>query len=201
MKIFRKRKKIYSGRYHNLIQVKESEKKLFRKKQWEKQGKKCPLLNQKISLEDAAVDHKHKLKNQKPGPKGRGLIRGVLHFQANSLEGIIVKKFKRYGLHKFITIEEFLTNMVKYISNPPVKPKYIHWTEKPKTPKLGKREYNLIKKYYYNIHPRARNIPKYPKRPKNIKKKSWKPKKTKKWERLLKKATTLKNSNITPIKK
>ena len=134
-------------RGNKYIQLNQSDSKMFREKQWEKQGKCCAILLQKIDLKDATLDHKHKLKNQEPGPKGRGLVRGILHFQANSLEGVIAKKFKRYGLHKFITLPEFLRNMASYLDKPPVPPKYIHWTEKPKPKKLGRREYNKIKKF------------------------------------------------------
>jgi len=174
------------GNKNKLIQLNQSDSKEFRKKHWLKQNKQCAILKQPIDLKDCTVDHKHKLKAQRAGPNGRGLVRGILHFQANSLEGVIAKKFKRYGLHKFITLPEFLRNMAYYLSDPPIPPKYIHWTEKPKPKKLGKRDYNRIKKYYFQIHPRAKKIPPYPKSGRM----------TEKWELLLKKANEIHQKGI-----
>jgi len=171
-------------RRKKLIQLHQKDSKEFRKKQWYRQNKKCGILRKEIKWEDTTLDHKHKLKNQKPGPNSRGLVRGVLHFQANSLEGVINNKYKRYGLSKFISLPDFLRNMADYIENPPVPPKYIHWTEKPPRRKFMKSEYNLIKKYYFQICPRAKKIPQYPK--------SKKVYMSKKWECLLQKAVRIK---------
>ena len=159
-----------------LIQLKQNEIKSLRKKLWMKQKKKCAILGQEINFEDAVLDHKHKLKKEKAGPNGKGLIRGVLHFQANALEGVIAKKFKRYGLHNFISLPKFLRRMADFIENPPAPQIYIHPSEKPKSKKLGKREYNRIKKYYLKLYPKRRTIPEYPKSGKL----------TKKWKDLLK---------------
>lgn len=158
-----------------LIQLNQKDSKHFRKLWWIKQKRKCSILKKKMKLKEATVDHKHKLKAQDPGPDGRGLVRGILHFQANSLEGVIAKKYKRYGLHKLIDLPTFLRNMADYLENPPIPQKYIHWTEKPKPKKLGKREYNKIKKYYFKMYPKAKKIPPYPKSGR----------KTKKWEKML----------------
>ena len=178
-----------------LIQLVSSKKKKdeFRKKYWKKQNEKCAILKQRIDLKEAVVDHCHKLKKQKPGPNGRGLVRGILHFQVNSLEGVIVKKYKRYGVDKLIPLPEFLRNLASYLECPPIPQKYIHWTEKPKAPILKKSDYNRIRKYYFLIHPRAKKIPPYPKN--GIKKTKsgikYKAKMTKKWKILLKKANKI----------
>lgn len=167
-----------------LVQLEQKDSKEFRKKQWMKQNRKCAILDCEIQWKDCTLDHKHKLKCEKPGNNYKGLVRGVLHFQANSLEGVITNKFKRYGLHKFISLPDFLRNMADFIENPPVPPKYIHWTEKPERQRFMKREYNLIKKYYFQIHPRAKTIPPYPK--------SKKVYLSSKWKRLLDAAIKLK---------
>lgn len=164
-----------------LIQLDQKDIKSFRKKWWLKQNKECGILKQIIKFEDTTLDHKHKKKKEESGPDGKGLIRGVLHFQANSLEGVITKKFKRYGLHNFISLSEFLRNMADFIDNPPVPQKYIHPSEKPKSKKLGKRDYNRIKKYYLKLYPNKRKKPLYPKSGR----------KTKKWEGLLEKINQL----------
>jgi hypothetical protein len=171
-------------RRKKLIQLEQKDSKDFRHKQWVKQNYKCAILQKEIKWEETTLDHKHKLKCEKPGKDYEGLVRGVLHFQANSLEGVIANKYKRFGLHKFISLPDFLRNMADYIENPPVPPKYIHWTEKPERQKFMKSEYNLIKKYYFQICPRAKKIPHYPK--------SKKVYLSSKWKRLLDQAIKLK---------
>ena len=170
-----------------LIELKHSELKRFRKRQWKRQKCKCAILKQHISLDVCTLDHQHKLKTQKAGPKGRGLIRGVLQFQANSLEGVITKKFKRYGLHKFISLPKFLRNMADYLDSPPVPPKYIHPTEIQKEI-LRKSDYNLVVKYYPLLFPRRKIQPYYPKKGIKVSKsgiKTFKAKLTPKWEKLI----------------
>lgn len=163
------------------IQLTQKETKELRKKYWIKQGKKCAILRQKISFEDCVIDHKHRKKSEKIGVDGKGLCRGVLHYQANSLEGVILNKYIRYGLHKFISLPDFLRNLAHYLENPIIPQKYIYYKEKPKPKKLGKRDYNRIKKYYFKLYPKRRKIPVYPKSGKM----------TKKWEKLLKEINEL----------
>jgi hypothetical protein len=137
--------------------------KALRKKQWLKQNKECPILKKKIVYKDAVMDHKHKRKDEKIGKDGKGLLRGVLHFQANTIEGKIVNMYKRYGLHKLIDLPSLLRNISDYLLNPPMEQKYVHPKERPKPKKLGKREYKRICKYYFEVYPRRRKLPKYPK--------------------------------------
>ena len=139
-----------------LIQVKHSQLPAIRKKQWLKQNKRCAISKKRIKFEDSVMDHKHKLKKQKAGVKGRGLLRGVLHNQINRLEGIIIHKYKRQGVHNFMSLPDFLRNMADYIENPPMVQKYIHPNERAPKEKLGKRDYNKIKKYYFIIYPRRK---------------------------------------------
>jgi hypothetical protein len=127
------------------------------------QGRCCPVLKRKFLLSSMAMDHKHKLKAQEPGPDGLGLIRGLTHDQVNSFEGMAYKKYKRQGLHKFIKFPDLLIALGHYLKNPTCPPLYIHMSEKPKAARFGKREYNLICKYYPIIHPRSRVIPPFPK--------------------------------------
>jgi len=135
----------------------------LRKKQWKKQQMICPILQQKIKFEDSVFDHKHRKKTTSIGYQGAGLLRGVLHSQANVFEGKAYKLYKRYGLHKFIDFPTLLINTAKYIMNPPMKPEYIYPSEREKPKKLGKREYNKLKKYYFKVYPRRKKIPKFPK--------------------------------------
>ena len=164
-----------------LKEITHKEFKILRREQWIKQKGICPVLEQYIKYEDAVFDHRHKTKAETLGEDGKGLLRGVLHFQANVMEGKIAKLYKRYGLHKFIELPELLRNIADYIENPPMKPEYIHPNERPKAKKLGKRDYNKICKYYFQIYPKRKTLPEYPKRGKT----------NKKFEELLEKANEL----------
>ena len=146
-----------------LIQLNSRDIKTLRKRLYLEQERKCAILKKAICWEETSLDHKHKLKHQTPGPNGRGLIRGVLHLQANSFEGKVAKIYKRYGLHKMIPLPELLRNLADYLENPPCPPMYIHPKEKAQVKKLGKREYNQIVKFYKHKYPNRRYTPKYPK--------------------------------------
>lgn len=147
-----------------LKEITHKEFKELRHEQWSKQGKFCPILQQRIEYKDAVFDHKHKNKSEKIGEDGKGCLRGVIHSQVNSFEGKVTNSFKRYGLHKFdISLPEVLRNLAGYIENPPMKPEYIHPNERPKAKKLGKRDFNRIIKYYFQMFPRKRKLPLYPK--------------------------------------
>jgi len=136
----------------------------LRYKQWRKQNGICPILKQKIKYENAVFDHCHKNQAEVLGEDGKGLLRGVLHFQVNSWEGKVVNSFKRYGLHKLGTpLSEALRNLAGYLDNPPMPPEYIHPSENPKTKKIGKRDFNKVIKYYLRMYPRRRKLPIYPK--------------------------------------
>jgi hypothetical protein len=146
-----------------LIQLKSGDIKGLRKKLFKAQGDCCALLKKKIEWKDASLDHKHKLKHQKSGPFGRGLVRGVLHVQANSFEGKVNKAYVRYGLHKFIELPELLRNLADYLENPPCPQKYIHPSERDAAIKLGKREYKKLVKFYKQKYPNRKYVPLYPK--------------------------------------
>lgn len=159
-----------------LIYLTGPEAKALRKELYKKQRGICPILNRPMKFKDCVLDHKHKKKKQKAGPNGRGLVRGVIHNQANSLEGIIAKKFKRQGVHKYTTLPDYLRRLADYLEKPTLPPIYVHPDERPKPKKLTKTEYKRIKKYYFEIYPRRRKFPKYP----------YKGKMSKKWAKLLK---------------
>jgi len=148
----------------DLIKITYKELKILRHLQWRRQNRICPILKQEIRLDDSVMDHQHKTKAEKLGEDGKGLLRGVIHFQANSWEGKVTNAFKRYGLHKFgVSLVQCLRNLADYIEHPPMEPRYIHPNERPKAEKLGKREYNKIRKYYFEIYPKRKKIPVYPK--------------------------------------
>lgn len=145
-----------------LKEITYEELKILRYKQWLKQGKRCPILNQEIEYENAVFDHKHRTKSEKVGEDGKGLLRGVIHNQANVIEGKIAKLYKRYGLHKLIPLTDLLRNIANYIESPPMIEEYIHPNERTYK-KIGKRDFNLICKYYFEMCPNRKKLPIYPK--------------------------------------
>lgn len=170
----------------DLIQLNKQSADKLRLAQWKRQKRKCAVLKKPIDYKDAVLDHKHKLKHQVAGRHGRGLIRGVLHNNINSAEGAMLKKFKRYGVHKLMEFTTFLRNLADYLDEPPIKQIYIHPNEKPKMEKLSKSEYNLICKHYFTLYPKRRKLPEYPKGRLNKNGKRSLPNKTKFWADLLK---------------
>lgn len=145
--------------------IKSSRLQEYRKKWWEEQKGICPILQQEIPFEKSSVDHIHKRKaDEVGGSNNLGLIRGVIHFQANSLEGKITNAYKRYGIDKYIDLPSFLRNLADYIENPPlVHLKLVHPNEAPKRKKLSKKEFNKLKKYYFKIYPNKTKLPVWPK--------------------------------------
>lgn len=142
----------------NLIQLEQSELAEFKKKKYQEQNGICPLLGIKVPLEQMACDHKHRTKAETIGENGCGLIRGLIHLQANSLEGKISNGFKRYGLHKFgISLPDFLRNLADYLEN--AKTNLIHPSEKAKKQKITKTCYNKLAK----VARGKEKLPSYPK--------------------------------------
>lgn len=132
-------------------------------------GNFCPVLNVKLTKSNAVVDHKHitkkEIKNGNLGFGGKGLLRGVIHDQANVFIGKIEKGFIRSGCHKFeVPIWDQLRAIADYLENPPLKKdRIVHPSERPPKSKLSKIEYKRICKYWSKIFPGKRVPPKYPK--------------------------------------
>ncbi len=143
----------------SLTQLKQKDLKPLRERYYALQNKKCPLLNCEYPLEEAVVDHCHSTKKETVGVDGKGLVRGVIHRQANSMEGKITNSWRRLGLHKFgITLPDFLRNLATFLENPPMDHlKLIHPTEQEKPKKLKKASYNKLKKLCKG------KLPNYPK--------------------------------------
>jgi len=122
------------------------------------QNGKCYICSVKITKETgSALDHQHKLKRDKAGPDGKGLIRGVLCRACNTWEGKIWNSTTRCKQPKNVKERiESLKSLIRYYE----KGTYpmIHPREKPRTPKLPKSKYNQLKKAYT-----GNKMPTYPK--------------------------------------
>ena len=131
-----------------MIQLKHKDLKPLREKWHNEQAGICPILKKEYSIEFFCVDHQHKLVNELPSEDGKGLCRGAIHKQANSLEGKISNAFKRLGLHKHIELTDYLRNLADYLDNNRIHKGelLIHPTEAPKKPKLMKSSYNELSK-------------------------------------------------------
>ncbi len=132
----------------------------------------CPILKKEIDFDKSVVDHKHKLKSEKPD-LGFGHVRGIIEFRANAMLGKIENLYKRYGFHKEdISLPELLRNIADFLEqtekNSLIKLKkdnkdlyFIHPNEVPKRKKISKRDFNLIKKWWKVLKPRSKKEPKF----------------------------------------
>jgi hypothetical protein len=145
------------------VQLKHSEIKELRERLHKEQGEICPILGIKVGYDEIALDHLHKLLAEVAGPDGKGLIRGSISKIANTFEGKVSNAYRRYGLSKFIDLPTLLRNLADFLENPPCEQIYIHPSEAKKREKLMKRDFNRVKKYYFQMYPRKRKLPKWPK--------------------------------------
>jgi hypothetical protein len=90
--------------------------------------------------------------------KGTGFIRAVLCQSCNIFLGKIENNCTRYGVN-ITDLPIILKNMAEHIHN---YTNIIHPTEVPKRKKLGKREWNKIKKFYFQAFPNRNVLPNKP---------------------------------------
>ena len=149
------------------VPVHKGELSSFKERHHKAQHGVCPIIRRRFPLEEMVVDHKHKIKKTEAvSHTNGGLIRGVIHRNANQIEGIIKRGFKRFGLDKMgISIPEFLRNLADYLETPPIPQKFIHPSELPRTSlkRLSKTDFNRVLKYWSLMHKKPRKPPEYPK--------------------------------------
>jgi len=148
-------------------QLKQKDLKELRERLYKEQKGICPICKTQIRLDEAVVDHQHKTLKERAGVNGAGLIRGVLCLRCNSVEGGMVNKYKRYGVYLKDYVQ-FLRNLADYLEQEPLP--YIHPTEAPKIPKVGKRDFNKLLKLYKIKYPKRKKGLTYPKSGKMSKK-------------------------------
>ena len=134
-----------------LIQLKWGEIALLRDQLLKDQNYHCLICEQKITEQEAVLDHHH---CRRIG--GTGQIRGVLCRTCNVFLGKIENNCKRYRIPNE-KLPVILANIIKYLSI--CQFPYIHPSEKPKPLKLQKNSYNELKK----VMDGKKKIPPYPK--------------------------------------
>jgi hypothetical protein len=78
-------------------------------KQWREENtpRECPIFE--IELKDAVVDHDH----------DTGMVRGVIHRQANAWEGKVYNSWRRYAKNNCrLDFIQTLENLIKYLKGP-----------------------------------------------------------------------------------
>lgn len=145
-----------------LVAVKHSELPAVRQQLIEQQAGTCPLTGLDLTEENWAVDHQHVVKSrEKVGENGAGLIRGVLDYRANALEGKIQSDYQRMGLRTIIALPDFLRRLADYLEKQPTN--FIHPNDVPRKRKLSKTSYNSLKTAYRKKYNKPLNVP-YPTR-------------------------------------
>ena len=148
-----------------LINMKAKDVKILKEKLHDKNKGICPLLKIPVEPEKMALDHIHKLKAELPSEQ-KGTIRNAIEFRANAMEGKITNNWKRYfgadeSKHP-ISLPDFLRNLADYLEAGAYEDEngdyYVHPTEVPKEPKLGKREFNKIAKLFTEEFPNRKPL-------------------------------------------
>ncbi len=131
----------------------------LREKLLKEQFNKCDICGCEIDEKSgSSLDHQHKLKSEPCGKDGGGLVRGVLCRNCNVWEGKIWNGTRRYRQPKNVQDRiEMLKELINYYEKGTLD--LIHPTEKPKAPKVSKRNYNKLIKLYNG----RRKPPEYPK--------------------------------------
>lgn len=88
------------------------------------------------------LDHEHCPAKEIPGKTGKGCCRGVIHKNANVIEGKINNVFKRWGGQKETDIISFLENLLEYYKNNRSSEQIIHPTEAKKLKPNNKQKPN-----------------------------------------------------------
>lgn len=153
-----------------LVQMKAKDILSLKRKLWEMNDGKCPLLGIDVPLEKTALDHIHKLKSEECSEQ-KGTIRNAIEFRANALEGKIVNNWKRYfgadeSQHP-ISLPNFLRNLADYLEagsynelDGEITKYFVHPSEKPSEPTVSKKNYNKLVKM---LRENNENVIEYPK--------------------------------------
>jgi hypothetical protein len=149
--------------------MKQTEIKELRERLLKKNDGCCPILEIPLDPSDSALDHAHEA--SKCSETVEGQIRGTIHKFANTLEGQMRSKYRRSGVAKYISFEDFLFNLHSYLMNS--RELYLHPSHQAKPRKLMKSSYNDLKREITKANTYLKKpikIPDYPKSKKLTKK-------------------------------
>lgn len=135
------------------IQLKQADLSSLREELIQKQEGICPICEK--ALKSPVIDHQHTRK-----VKGSGLIRAVLCSMCNTF----IARSENNAPRHLISLEELprvLRNMADYFEAEHLP--LIHPTEKPKSPKVSKRNFNLLIKKIKMDSTYKKKLPEYPK--------------------------------------
>ena len=132
----------------------------IRKKIYEKQGKKCEILNIEIEPEKQVLDHIHSEHKYYPET---GYIRGAIHRDINVLLGKIENQWNRTSkdLKEKFELDEVLILIAHYIKKHKNKKEKIIHPREYKEPKIMKSKYNKLKKIFLEKYP-DKKFPEFP---------------------------------------
>jgi hypothetical protein len=136
---------------HFIWQAKSKTIKPLRDALIQKQKGKCVICDRQIK--DPTLDHMHQKK-----VKGTGRIRGSICSLCNTFIARSENNSARHGIQNK-ELPDVLRRMADYLEDQKL---IIHPTEIPKKKKVGTREWNRVKKYYFKIFPNRRTLPKRP---------------------------------------
>ncbi len=137
--------------WDSIWQAKSKTIKPLREAYQNRQKDKCAMCGNLIK--DPTLDHTHVKK-----VKGTGLIRNVLCSQCNTFLARIENNASRHSI-QVCDLPEILRNTATHLEE---EKNVIHPTEQPKRKKVGKREWNRVRKHYFNVYPNRRTLPKQP---------------------------------------
>jgi 5-methylcytosine-specific restriction endonuclease McrA len=116
-----------------------------------KQKGKCTICGK--PAKDPTLDHMHQKR-----VRGTGRIRGAVCSMCNTFLARSENNAARHGISNE-ELPNLLRNMADYLED---QKRIIHPTEVPKRKKVGTREWNRVKKYYFKVFPTRRTLPKKP---------------------------------------
>lgn len=124
---------------------------ILREVMLQKQKGKCTICARPVKA--PTLDHMH-IKRV----RGTGYIRAVCCSQCNTFIARSENNASRHGISNE-ELPEVLRNMALHLEN---QTRIIHPTEVPKRKKVGLREWNKIRKYYFKVFPKKKVLPKKP---------------------------------------
>ena len=134
-----------------IVQLKSKTIKTMRETLLSKQKGLCTVCGKPVR--DPTLDHEHIKK-----VRGTGLIRSTVCSRCNTYIARIENNAARHGI-KLRELPDVLRRMASHLED---QKDMIHPSEVPKRKKVGARDWNRVRKYYFDVFPGRRLLPKRP---------------------------------------